>query len=411
MLKSNQKHNKGILSYIAMLWLLYVADSMLFSLNNNSNVMKLAQLSQLVVGFVLLFFIIKKNISTDFLALIVVSFSILLTGLLVDGTIYIALRKIAVLIVGYYIARCANTKKVIDIYCDVMLFIAIVSLISFILPNTAISISFPPRIITSTRESEFVTLFFTNIPIESWNQTRNWGPFWEPGAYQAFLNIALIFTLFLRKIRTKYRIFSAIIFIITVLSTLSTTGYLALFFIFLAYIFNNKNSNSFTTLSKLILTCIFFIGVIYVVFFSGLFESVVIKKLENENTARYQFIIYGLKAFLKSPLIGNGAKLSSVIADISGSDISRTNTFVAMFAIFGIIPGFYTIIRYFKTFANFRKTTTIVSAIFIGFAICCLLFGEYFIYSPIFAWLMYLKPNEYTKRISNTTYKKEENNN
>ena len=63
MLKKNQKNNKGILSYIAMLWLLYVADSMLFSLNNNSNVMKLAQLSQLVVGFVLLFFIIKKNIS------------------------------------------------------------------------------------------------------------------------------------------------------------------------------------------------------------------------------------------------------------------------------------------------------------------------------------------------------------
>ena len=62
MLKKNQKNNKGILSYIAMLWLLYVADSMLFSLNNNSNVMRIAQISQVVVGFVLLFFIIKKNI-------------------------------------------------------------------------------------------------------------------------------------------------------------------------------------------------------------------------------------------------------------------------------------------------------------------------------------------------------------
>ncbi|MBR5203561.1 MAG: hypothetical protein IKW45_09895 [Clostridia bacterium] len=403
MLKQNQKHNKGILSYIAMIWLLYVADSMLFSLNNNGSVMRIAQLSQLVAGFILLFFIIKKNISTDFLALIVVSCSVLLTGILINGTLYIALRKIAVFIVGYYVARCANTKKVIDIYCDIMLFIAIISLIAFSIPDTAISISFPPRIITSTRESEFVTLFFTNIPTESWNQTRNWGPFWEPGAYQAFLNIALIFTLFLRNIRTKYRIFSAIIFIITIISTLSTTGYLALFFIFLAYIFSNKNSNLFATLGKLVLICVFFIGVIYIVFFSGLFETVVIKKLENENTARYQFIIYGLKAFLESPLIGNGAKLSSVITDINGSDISRTNTFVAMFAIFGTIPGFYTVIRYFKTFANFKKSTTIVSTIFIGFAICCLLFGEYFIYSPIFAWLMYLRPIEYT----NKTYKKE----
>lgn len=393
-----------------MIWLLYVADSMMFALNNNSTVMRFAQLSQVVVGFVLLLFIIKKKISTDFLVLIAVSCSIFLTGILVDGTFYIALRKIAVLIIGYYIARNMNTKKAIDVYCDVMLFIAIISLLAFAFPNAAISISFPPRILTSTREAEFVTLFFTNIPVNSWNQTRNWGPFWEPGAYQSFLNLALIFTLFCRRISTKYRIFSAVIFIITILSTLSTTGYLALFFIFLAYIFNNKNNNSFTLLSKLFLTCIFFAGVIYIVFFSGLFESVVVNKLENENTDRYQFIYYGLKAFARNPLIGNGASLSSVIVNLAGEDISRTNTFVAMFAVFGLIPGIYTIICYFRTFINFRKTTSVVSSIFIGIAICCLLFGEYFIYSPIFAWLMFLNPNEYIKSISKQTEKKDKDN-
>lgn len=398
MLKLKSKKIKELFLYVAMFWLLYVADSMMFALNSNGTVMRFAQLSQLIIGFTLVFFIIRKKVSIDFLVLILVSGTILLTGFLISDSINIALRKIAVLITGYYLARCADTKKLINTYCNVMLFIALISLIAFTLPDVAISISFPPRLITSTRQAEFVTLFFTNIPVNSWNQTRNWGPFWEPGAYQAFLNLALIFTLFIRKTNTKFKILSTIIFTIAVITTLSTTGYLAMFFIFIAYIFNKKKSSALHTLVKIMIVCFFFVSATYIVFRSGLFESVVIDKLQNEETSRYQFVFYGIKAFLESPIIGNGAELSSVIVKLAGSDISRTNTFVAMFAIFGFIPGIYTIICYFKTFINFRKVSSILSAIFIGVAICCLLFGEYFIYSPIFAWLMFLIPDDYNKK-------------
>ena len=256
-----------------------------------------------------------------------------------------------------------------------------------------------PRIVTSTREAEFHSLLFTNIPTVSWSQARNWGPFWEPGAYQAFLNVALIFTLFIREKKGKHWILSSIVFTVAVISTLSTTGYLALFFIYLAYTFSNNKEKGFTnTFGKIALICLALIGAIYVVFYSDLFESVVTTKLQNEDTSRYQFVIYGMKAFAESPLIGNGASLSSVIHSFAGSDISRTNTFVAMFAIFGVLPGVYTIVCYVKMFADFRKLTTILSTMFIGVAFCCMLFGEYFIYSPIWAWLMYLVPSEYVNR-------------
>ena len=88
------KNKKGILLYIAMFWLMYVADSMLFSLNNNSTLMRYAQLSQLVVGFVLVFFMLKKKISVNFAVLLVISASILVTGILVDNSMFVSFRKI-----------------------------------------------------------------------------------------------------------------------------------------------------------------------------------------------------------------------------------------------------------------------------------------------------------------------------
>lgn len=54
---------------------------------------------------------------------------------------------------------------------------------------------------------------------------RNAGPFWEPGVFQIFISIALVFTLlFLNQGRKRMRY--QIVFIITMLTTVSTAGYL-----------------------------------------------------------------------------------------------------------------------------------------------------------------------------------------
>ena len=63
---------------------------------------------------------------------------------------------------------------------------------------------------------------------------RNSGFYWEPGTHGGFLVFALFINLFYRgeKLNSKYNI----LFFITILTTLSTTTYLAVFFVMLAYL-------------------------------------------------------------------------------------------------------------------------------------------------------------------------------
>jgi O-Antigen ligase len=65
---------------------------------------------------------------------------------------------------------------------------------------------------------------------------RNSGFYWEPGTHGGFLCLALFINLFYRKERLTSRF--NIIFIITILTTISTTTYLALFFVLIAYLKN-----------------------------------------------------------------------------------------------------------------------------------------------------------------------------
>lgn len=69
---------------------------------------------------------------------------------------------------------------------------------------------------------------------------RNSGPFWEPGLFVVFLNIAFFFNTFYHK-----ELFSKTntIFLINILSTLSTTGFIVLLMIFITYIIIFKSLN------------------------------------------------------------------------------------------------------------------------------------------------------------------------
>jgi hypothetical protein len=74
---------------------------------------------------------------------------------------------------------------------------------------------------------------YTNILFFSYtrgsHEFRNCGFFWEPGSFACFLIIVLLFNLFLNKFKYDR---STYILIITLITTISTTGYLAILFIF-----------------------------------------------------------------------------------------------------------------------------------------------------------------------------------
>ena len=77
---------KTLMYYIIMFYVIYVTDSMFFHLNANSNIVDLAQVSILIVMFILLFVSIvrKIKINKQFLTLLVVLSALLMSMLITN---------------------------------------------------------------------------------------------------------------------------------------------------------------------------------------------------------------------------------------------------------------------------------------------------------------------------------------
>lgn len=103
--------------------------------------------------------------------------------------------------------------------------------------NTMVGIFHPISAVSIARGSE--SIYSYNFYIYSFvvqHQHRNCGPFGEPGQYQCILSAALFFTLFhLNKVTPQYRIWAMIVFVFTIITTQSTTGYISLVVIITAY--------------------------------------------------------------------------------------------------------------------------------------------------------------------------------
>lgn len=115
---------------------------------------------------------------------------------------------------------------------------------------------------------------------------RNSGPFWEPGAFQGYIWIAVLFLLFDVDAKcTKHRKTIFALFIITLLTTQSTTGYVLLVLAFMLFngrilrLLEIRNMNTKVIIGVLIL-------LIGLVFLST--STVITNKIGNENNVSTQ---------------------------------------------------------------------------------------------------------------------------
>ena len=200
------------------------------------------------------------------------------------------------------------------------------------------------------------------------NLLRNQGIFWEPGAFQTFLNIALLITLFSKKFETKIRNYYTVILYIALITTFSTTGYatgiVLLVTFFLEQTFSNKNINKNKHKSIMFIVFIIFLSsVIYLTIPLGNKYQVFSKLDELENpssnmlsstSVRLNAIKYTFLTFLNNPIIGVGYTKLSEIANIIGFKMF-TNTPMNWLTIFGILLGTlynFGIILFATSFSN-----------------------------------------------------------
>lgn len=256
------------------------------------------------------------------------------------------------LICAYIVYISIDINEFIIIFNKIIYFLCVFSLVTFIALMLYPSVFdyFPS--ITNVTGLTMKNAFFSVVYNSSYFNS-NFGLFWEPGAFQYFINLALYLQLFIIKTLDKKRV---LVFLITIATTFSTTGYISTLFILFIFIFYTKTSikEEFKNKKKMILIIFTFIVVGFFIFNSlpshitfkvfGKLEAILNPELANINpsyistAARTSSLKIPLQGFLKSPFWGEGFTALSRRSLEMGSGF-LTATPLNWFGLFGLPLG------------------------------------------------------------------------
>lgn len=149
--------------------------------------------------------------------------------------------------------------------------------------------------ITSNPGNGFIFYF---LPRTLWEKTfRNCGPFWEPGMFGVFINIALAMQLIRDRKLTK----ESFVFLIASVTSFSTTSVLASILI-LCFLF------TFVRVRTSSIFMVLLLGVGFMMFLNSDFG---LEKIQNdasnsETYSRFGAILYHISLIARHPILGNG---------------------------------------------------------------------------------------------------------
>lgn len=169
-------------------------------------------------------------------------FLIVVTSTLSIGTTLSIISILLIVYASYKIDPYHYIERVVKL----TYYIAFISIIIFFITKTlgfGISYILSPFLYTSFSHDEIYSyggFIYRFVPLHS---ERNCGPFGEPGQYQCILSVALYFVLFRSYLFPKNRRFKyMIVFFIALLTTLSTSGYIAISIIIVCFLLSSKKS-------------------------------------------------------------------------------------------------------------------------------------------------------------------------
>ena len=296
------------------------------------------------------------------------SISILITTFLTNSifrlTYYSLICKIWLC---YYFSRNYSVKEFAGCYIHIMRIVTIASLICWLFPQIFANMQIFPQF-TSSAGANYRFLGVTTIPILEHMQSRNFGPFWEPGTYQVYLCVGIFLLLFV--LESKLKISDLILFIITELTTLSGASLIPVGLMLAAYLLKRKNLKAFFVV---------LIGsiVILIMLDTGTFDGILLKLTGEDNNSSflYRWIGFegGIKNFLAHPLFGSSFEDAQQVRNALaikylGSDYgSNTNTFANYFGSFGIFVGLFFLSSSYQFFKKICSSRIVSIIAFIGY--------------------------------------------
>jgi len=333
---------------------IFSSGTVFFTYKNNPKTLAI-----LFLAILILFSFKRKFNSKNLIIFSVLSFAIILNALINRNSNIEVSNVINYIIKMFFIMLLCNNMEQKDFkekFINIMFILSIISIFCFVYSEFNLNNPLPFTKNETFGSSSFVyTPYFTFGWITSFH--RNAGMFWEPGAFQIFINIALLFLLD-KKSLNRNNIIQGAILLLTLITTKSTTGYIIFTIIFLNYVynlivkFNLIKIKGINSKNKSIVV----VFIIAVVISIGLLNSDVITKKFNADSPSFsirQNDIFGTIDIIKErPLLGYGI-LSQDLLDMQnnrniGSNSNGILYFTAMVGV--VISGmiFYIIFRNLK---------------------------------------------------------------
>ncbi len=337
------------IDYVIIYLLLYISNS--FTLSIFSGTTRILMYLGLVIIMVVSNLARDRNIRIRQMNLLIFIFILLniTTTVLVNEEgfkqliITTSLFFVAFIYSGYY-----SFRYFIEKYIKVIFFLSVFSLIIYFL-----ALFLPELIMKLPKSHNSVGIIaydaiFSTIIIDGY-LIRNQSIFWEPGAFQTYINLALIFNLFFFK---ENHIRNLFVFGVALFTTYSTTGYIVGLVIIFAFLLDSLSINSKKShRRKISMICVIITLLIAgIIFYDSLPNnakyqlfgkvSVYLETGDRSSTSiRIDAIKIPIQKFLENPIFGNGSLRMVEIAKEYGYKMN-TATMVNWFSMFGLFIGF-----------------------------------------------------------------------
>lgn len=285
-------------------------------------------------------------------------------------------HQVIVLFLAAIIAYSIPVNRFAKVFVEFMAFVTVVALVMWVLVNLA-NVPLPLPIMTS-KGSVFYPDYYNGIIffMNTTHTLRVQGPFWEAGIYAASCVLALFFVEYSKE-EIQHINLKRILFIIGIILSMSTTGYilLALYVLFQAIKYRQGYAS-------IIVTCLIsiplIIGVLYqdqmIAYLSLTFPDV-FGKLTYENysvSTRLMGPLLDLKIMKNNPFLGVGMTRYIELWPSFASQMSvesRTSTITYFLANFGIL-GITYLIALIKAARNQKKISTAGKIIILVVLVC-----------------------------------------
>ena len=384
-----EKKSNVLWYYIFTFYIILSTDSLIVGLNLIPTLQDLSYLIIILSGF-LIFGLLLMRTRGKFGGNGIVGFVLSMLFVILSAIVNLDMSlmapiKLGCLMLGFYIANKANTRFFLRAYIHIMVLFAIVSLIVFAFPDYFLGLDFFPEI-EGYKGQVFKIFGLANLRVSLLGY-RNWGPFWEPGVYQTYLIFAIVFLLF-DDTGIKRKNTTLIILLVTLVTTFSTTGFLSIPFILLAYILHKPQKRSRAAFKLALLVAIISVTVWFVQ--SEFFELVFLSKFDDlDATGRNLTIEYGLKLWMQKPIFGFSSDYTQEMYEIAGNSFAITNTFIGNAIAYGTFMGVYSLVA-IVMYAKSYKTKPLVFLL-LAIGLILTMSGENYKFSPMICFLLFYR--------------------